>query len=97
MKAGIKVHYSLPGIKVHAKLALIRRIENDKPTFYSYLGTGNFNEDTARLYTDFGVFTSDARYTGDIMKVFNYIESGKKPKSTFEHLLVGQFNLREEV
>lgn len=94
-KAGIKVHYSLPGIKVHAKLALIRRIENDKPTFYSYLGTGNFNEDTARLYTDFGVFTSDARYTGDIMKVFNYIESGKKPKSTFEHLLVGQFNLRE--
>ncbi len=93
-RAGIKVHYSLPGIKVHSKLALIRRIEDDKPTFYSYLGTGNFNEDTAKLYTDFGLFTADVRYTKDVMKVFNYIETGKKPGSAFNHLLVGQFNLR---
>lgn len=93
-RAGIKVHYSLPGIKVHSKLALIRRIEDDKPNFYSYLGTGNFNEDTANLYTDFGLFTADVRYTKDVMKVFNYIETGKKPASAFNHLLVGQFNLR---
>ncbi len=94
-RSGIKVHYSIPGIKVHSKLALIRRIENDKPQFYSYLSTGNFHEDTARLYTDFGVFTADQRYTKDVMKVFNYIETGQKPTSPFEHLLVGQFNLRQ--
>ena len=82
-------------IKVHSKLALIRRIENDKPKFYSYLSTGNFHEDTAKFYTDFGLFTVDERYTKDVMKVFNYIETGMKPSNPFEHLLVGQFNLRQ--
>lgn len=96
-RAGIRVHYSLPGIKVHSKLALIRRIENDKPKFYSYLSTGNFHEETAQFYTDFGLFTADERYTRDVMKVFNYIETGKKPAAPFEHLLVGQFNLREDL
>lgn len=96
-RAGIQVHYSLPGIKVHSKLALIRRIENDKPKFYSYLSTGNFHEETAKLYTDFGLFTADERYTRDVMKVFNYIETGQKPASLFEHLLVGQFNLRQDL
>ncbi|MBL0120116.1 MAG: polyphosphate kinase 1 [Saprospiraceae bacterium] len=94
-RSGIKVHYSIPGIKVHSKLALIRRIENDKPKFYSYLSTGNFHEDTAKFYTDFGLFTVDERYTKDVMKVFNYIETGMKPSNPFEHLLVGQFNLRQ--
>ena len=94
-RSGIKVHYSILGIKVHSKLALIRRIENDKPKFYSYLSTGNFHEDTAKFYTDFGLFTVDERYTKDVMKVFNYIETGMKPSNPFEHLLVGQFNLRQ--
>lgn len=94
-RSGIKVHYSIPGIKVHSKLALIRRIENDKPQFYSYMSTGNFHEDTAKLYTDFGMFTADQRYTKDVMKVFNYIETGQKPTSPFDFLLVGQFNLRQ--
>jgi len=94
-RSGIKVRYSIPGIKVHSKLALIRRIENDKPKFYSYLSTGNFHEDTAKFYTDFGLFTVDERYTKDVMKVFNYIETGMKPSNPFEHLLVGQFNLRQ--
>lgn len=94
-KSGIKVHYSIPGIKVHSKLALIRRIENDKPMFYSYLSTGNFHEGTAKIYTDFGLFSSDPRYTKEIMRIFNYIETGKMPTLPFEHLLVGQFNLRQ--
>src|SRR5690606_29429898 len=46
---------------------------------------------------DFGLFTADERYTRDVMKVFNYIETGQKPASPFEHLLVGQFNLRQDL
>ncbi|HQW12374.1 MAG TPA: polyphosphate kinase 1 [Saprospiraceae bacterium] len=91
---GIQVSYSLPGIKVHSKLALIRRLENDKPQFYAYLSTGNFHEHTSKIYTDFGLFTADTRYTSEIMRVFNFIENGQKPSIPFSTLLVGQFNLR---
>lgn len=91
---GIEVHYSIPGIKVHSKLALVRRLEDDKARFYAYLSTGNFHEKTAKIYTDFGLFTSDERYTAEIMRVFNYIENGQKPRKPFHTLLIGKFNLR---
>ena len=57
-KAGVEVHYSFNGVKVHSKLALVRRIENEKPKYYAYLSTGNFHEDTSKIYTDLGIFTS---------------------------------------
>lgn len=94
---GIKIHYSMPGIKVHSKLALVRRLENDKAKFYAYLSTGNFHEKTSRIYTDFGLFTADERYTSEIMRVFNFIENGQKPSIPFRTLLVGQFNLRSQL
>ena len=55
-KAGIVVRYSFPGLKVHSKLALVRRLEPDGPQLYSYLSTGNFHEVTARIYSDQGLF-----------------------------------------
>lgn len=93
-KAGVKVHYSFPGVKVHAKLALINRREGRSTRLYSYLATGNFHEGTARIYSDFGVFTADTRLTNEVARVFSYLETERRPEQPFEHLLVGQFNLR---
>jgi polyphosphate kinase len=93
-KAGAQVLYSKPGVKVHCKLALITRLENQKFKHYAYLGTGNFNENTAKIYTDIGLFTTDERLTSETAKVFNFLETDLPPVKPFEHLLVGQFNLR---
>ncbi len=96
-KAGIKVYYSFPGLKVHSKLAIIRRLEKQKAVTYAYLSTGNFNEGTAKIYSDVGLFTRDERLTSEATKVFSVLELKKGQKHKFEHLLVGQFNLREKL
>ncbi|NND34831.1 MAG: polyphosphate kinase 1 [Saprospiraceae bacterium] len=96
-EAGVKVHYSFPGLKVHSKAAIIRRIENGKPKLYTYLSTGNFHEVTAKIYSDMGLFTSNPEITGEIARIFSILETRKLPEKEFEHLLVGQFNLRSEL
>ena len=96
-KAGISVHYSFPGLKVHAKLGLVRRMEQKGPRLYAYLSTGNYHEETARVYSDYSVFTADERITTEVARVFSYLETGKEPLQPFEHLLVGQFNLRSRL
>ncbi len=95
-KAGVAVYYSMPGIKVHSKLALVTRREGRRNRLYAYLGTGNFNEDTARIYADIGIFTADTRLTIEVSRLFNYLETANKSECDehFNHLLVGQFNLR---
>ena len=92
--AGVHVNYSFPGVKVHSKLALVRRIERGEERIYNYLATGNFHEDTAKIYSDFGIFTADKRITGEVSRVFSYLENVQHPGQPFEHLMVGQFNLR---
>jgi polyphosphate kinase len=96
-KAGVTVHYSFPGVKVHSKLALVRRVEGKDAKLYAYLATGNFHEDTAKVYADFGLFTADERIVNEVARVFSYLETVKIPETPFEHLLVGQFNLRENL
>ena len=94
-KAGVVVNYSFPGVKVHSKLALVRRQEElGEAKIYTYLSTGNFHENTAKVYSDFGLFTADTRITGEVARVFAFLETVKVPAQDFEHLLVGQFNLR---
>jgi polyphosphate kinase len=93
-QSGVKVLYSLPGLKVHAKLCIITKKENYGFKHYGYFATGNFNEKTARLYTDFGFFTSDERLTSEANKVFDFLE-GKIKDAEFNHLLVAQFNMRK--
>jgi polyphosphate kinase len=93
-KAGVKVHFSFPGLKVHSKLCLIERSEKGKSRFYSYLATGNFNEKTARIYADYGLFTANQDFGKEIKKVFNFLER-KSEKEKFKHLLVAPFNLRK--
>ncbi len=95
--AGVQVYYSFPGLKVHSKLAIIKKEKNSEHQFYAYLGTGNFHEDTAKLYCDLGLFTSDERLTSEIARVFNFLETVKLPQIEFKHLLVGQFNLRSAI
>jgi len=94
-KSGVKVHYSFPGLKVHAKLALVLRVVNQQTQAYAYLSTGNFHEGTARIYSDLGMFTADSRMTTEVARVFGFLETVRLPDKPFEHLLVGQFNLNE--
>jgi polyphosphate kinase len=96
-KAGVNVQYSFPGLKVHSKIALIVRKEQNKIKLYSYLSTGNFHEDTVKIYCDFGLFTADERLTQEVARVFTFLETVKTPQQVFEHLLVGQFNLRPQI
>lgn len=93
--SGIVTYYSFPDLKVHAKVALVGRARDDGTTDYqAYLGTGNFNEDTARVYTDFGLLTSDADLTGEIATLFGFLE-GSVPEPRFRHLIVAPFSVRE--
>jgi polyphosphate kinase len=91
------VRYSFPGVKVHAKLGLVRREEEHGPVLYGYLSTGNFHEETAKIYSDFGLFTADKRLTGESARLFAFLENVQVPVQKFEHLLVGQFNLRNDL
>jgi len=94
-QAGIKIIYSLPGLKVHAKLAYVRRKSNDPDhplKGYAYLSTGNFNEKTARIYSDKGLLTSQSEFINDIDEIFHILE-GKPHHHEFKRLLVSQFNM----
>ncbi|MDX1438665.1 MAG: polyphosphate kinase 1 [Rubricoccaceae bacterium] len=95
-QAGVRVHYSMPGLKVHSKLALFARSENGELRDYAYFGTGNFNEKTARIYADHALLTSDQRLTAEARKVFSYL-TGDLESPIFEHLLVAPFNLRSRI
>jgi polyphosphate kinase len=90
---GAKVVYSLPELKVHAKLLLIVRGKRR----YAYLGTGNFNESTSQIYSDFGFMTADRRITEEVETVFDFLEYKRRPKRPFKHLLVGQFRMRRNI
>ncbi|MBX4133593.1 polyphosphate kinase 1 [Frischella sp. Ac48] len=93
MSSGVKVIYSQPRLKIHAKLFLIERKENDKIMRYAHIGSGNFNEKTAKIYTDFSLLTADPMITEEVKKVFNFIENPFKPV-TFNYLLVSPQNTR---
>src|SRR6187431_1226570 len=98
MKAvGVKIINSIPGLKVHAKIALVKRFDEGKMKHYSLLATGNFNETTGRFYTDHVFFTSKKEFSDDLQQLFFYLQSRLQPeqfgKINFNHLLVSQFNM----
>jgi polyphosphate kinase len=93
--AGVKIIYSVPGLKVHAKIALItRRNKQHQIKRYAYLGTGNFNEITARIYTDHGLFTANPDFVNELELIFRYLDR-QRDKPLIKNLLVSQFNLKE--
>jgi len=93
-KAGARVLYSYPEIKVHTKLLLIGRREEERIHHYAYLGTGNFNEKTARLYCDHALLSADPRLTDEVAQIFFLLER-KIILPKCQHLLVAPFSLRE--
>jgi polyphosphate kinase len=97
-EAGIKIIYSIPGFKVHAKMALVKRREVGRLKYYGLLSTGNFNEGTARLYTDHVLLTAHPGIVSEMELLFIFFNYRVHPKKyqalKFEHLLVAQFNLQ---
>jgi polyphosphate kinase len=93
---GVHVVYGLLGLKVHSKVILVVRREGDTIRRYCHLATGNYNPTTARLYTDFGLFTSDEQIGADATDLFNYL-TGYSRKKTFRKLLVAPLNLRPRI
>ena len=90
---GIHVIYGFPDIKVHAKLCLVVRQEPDGIQMYVHTATGNYNAETARVYTDFGLFTADRDIVADVSEVFNYL-TGYSNQKEFRSLLVAPVQLR---
>ncbi|MCK9398515.1 MAG: polyphosphate kinase 1 [Bacteroidales bacterium] len=91
---GVKVIQTIPGYKVHAKLILIRRHENGSNQLYANVSTGNYNETTAKVFSDFSLLTCDERICCDVYNIFELLES-KFILPTFETLIVSPFQVRE--
>ncbi len=90
---GVKIIQTIPGFKVHSKLLLINRKENGENFYYANIGTGNFNESTARVYADDSLLTSNQDISKEVDKVFRLFEYRYDPP-TFKHLMVAPFGLR---
>ena len=93
---GVKVIFGVPGLKVHSKLCLITRTEKGGPAHYAIIGTGNFNEETAKLYTDHALFTADQKITREVNKIFNFFVKIYR-SDTFKHLVVSPNFMRNRV
>lgn len=99
--AGIRVKFSIPKLKVHAKAALIKLKTANQSRTIALLGTGNFNESTGKVYTDHFLFTSQPTICQELDRVFRILvkspDKPKKGKSKFDLLWVGKFNLKERI
>ncbi|MET2971826.1 polyphosphate kinase 1 [Vibrio harveyi] len=94
--AGVHVIFGAPGLKIHSKLLLISRREEGEIVRYAHIGTGNFHEKTARIYTDFALLTADQEITNEVRNVFGYIENPYRPVR-FSHLIVSPRNSRKQL
>ena len=93
-EAGVHVSYGLVGLKIHTKMVLVVRRDDDGIRTYAHVGTGNYNAQTARLYTDLGLFTAHAGIGSDLADLFHHI-TGYAPGQTYEHLLVAPWEMRK--
>jgi polyphosphate kinase len=93
-EAGVHVVYGIPSLKTHAKCLLIVRREGDGVRHYVHVGTGNYNHSTARLYTDFGLLTTDEEIGADVADMFNYLTGFAHPRS-YRKVLVAPHALRD--
>ncbi|MGL6318213.1 polyphosphate kinase 1 [Aeromonas hydrophila] len=94
--AGVKVVFGVPSLKIHSKLCLITRHEQGEAVRYAHIGTGNFNEKTAKIYTDFSLLTRHPDITAEVEGVFEYIEYPYR-RYKFNHLLVSPINSRRQL
>lgn len=94
LKAGAKVLYSLPGIKVHSKICMISRREGENQVRYGFFSTGNFNEKTSKIYGDIALLTKDQHLTKDLVNLFEFLRR-KTDKIETSELLVAPDNMRQ--
>lgn len=87
---GVHLVFGVPTLKVHSKICLIQRQEPDKLMRYGFISTGNFNESTARIYTDYTLFTANQQLLKEVNRVFNFLEKSYKVPS-HKHLLISPF------
>jgi polyphosphate kinase len=96
-EAGVKLIYSIPGIKVHSKIALVKKQNKGNVIHYSVLSTGNFNETTAKFYTDHVLLTTNAIIGSELQRLFKFLAERRLPINAgelkFKKLLVSQFNM----
>ena len=95
-EAGIDVEFGVPSLKVHSKLCLVTRREADQLVQYAHIGTGNFNEKTAKIYTDFSLLTANPDITNEVAAVFDFIRQPYR-RVKFNHLLVSPLNARRSL
>jgi len=91
---GVEVIFGVPGLKVHSKLFLITRIENKRAVSYAHIGTGNFNENTAKVYCDHSLLTADKLITREVERLFGFYRNNYKT-GQYKHLIVSPFNTRK--
>ena len=85
--AGVELIFGIPGLKVHSKICVIEKKINNKRKRFGFISTGNLNEDTAKVYTDYTLFTSNQKILRDVNKVFNFLQVHYKLKK-YKHLIV---------
>jgi polyphosphate kinase len=95
-EAGVHVVYGQPGFKTHAKCVLVVRREGDGVRNYVHIGTGNYHSATARLYTDFGLFTTDEQIGADVADMFNYLTGYGRPLH-YRKVLIAPAYLRDGI
>jgi polyphosphate kinase len=95
-EAGATIIDGVPGLKVHAKLCKITRMENDIPVTYACIGTGNFNESTAHVYSDHALLTSNQAITREVKDLFDFFEHTYKHIS-YDHLIVAPHFMRNKI
>lgn len=94
--AGVEIIFGVKGLKVHSKICLIERIEDKKKRLYGFLSTGNFNESTARIYSDFTLFTSNNKILKELKKIFEFLQSNYKIYE-YKHLIVSPHQTKNKL
>lgn len=95
-EVGVHVVYGIPGLKTHIKAMLVARREGDHVRNYVHIGTGNYHSTTARLYTDFGVFTADPEVGADVAEMFNLLTGYSRP-ADYRRVLVSPHSMRSSI
>ncbi|HEY6730932.1 MAG TPA: polyphosphate kinase 1 [Solirubrobacterales bacterium] len=95
-EAGVHVVYGIPGLKTHVKAILVARREGEEVREYVHVGTGNYNPTTARLYTDFGLFTADPDIGADVAEMFNFLTGYGRP-AEYRKVLVSPTTMRDQI
>jgi polyphosphate kinase len=95
-EAGVHVVYGIPGLKTHVKAILVVRREGERVREYVHIGTGNYNPTTARLYTDFGLFTADPEIGADVAEIFNFLTGYGRP-AEYRKMLVSPTTMRDRI